>query len=76
MQITVPLVIDIPDDATIEQVESVVLEAGRAAMREAVRAVCARMDAEPVVCPACQGRSLHCISPMRSVSWTGHTCGG
>lgn len=58
MQITVPLVIDIPDDAGIEQVESVVLDADRLAMCEAMRAVVAGMDAGPIVCPTCHGRTV------------------
>ena len=53
MRITVPLVVEIATDATLEHIEQQVLDAGRAAMRQAFEAVVVAIDQQPGPCPGC-----------------------
>lgn len=58
MEITVPLVVTVPEDAAIDDLEGIVLDAGRQAMCAALAGIVSAIDALPTTCPSCGSAAL------------------
>ena len=59
MQVTVSLIVDIAASTDINQIEQVVQEAGRHAMREATRKVVRAVEEQSKTCPHCGSEASH-----------------
>ncbi len=67
MQITVSLTIEVPASADVNQVEPLIVDAGRQAMREALRLAALHAQAQIDHCPVCQHPTLHADGTGRRV---------
>jgi hypothetical protein len=67
VRFTVSLTIDLPATATIETVEPLILDAGRQAMRDALRQAALAAQAHVQTCPACAHPRLHADGTARRV---------
>jgi hypothetical protein len=67
VQITVSLTIEVPARADVNQVEPRIIDAGRQAMREALRLAALHVHAQVDHCPACQHLTLHVDGTDRGV---------
>ena len=67
VQITVSLTVDLPATADVNMVEPHILDAGRQAMREALRLAALHAQAQVERCPACDHPILHADGTDRRV---------
>ena len=67
VQITVSLTVDLPATADVDRVEPLILDAGRQAMREALRLAALHAQAQVATCPVCGHPRLHADGTDRRV---------
>lgn len=67
MRFTVSLTIEVPATATIETVEPLIVDAGRQAMRDALRQAALTAQAHVQTCPVCAHPRLHADGTARRV---------
>jgi hypothetical protein len=67
MQITIPLIVDVPDSGTINDVEELMAEASLRAMAEALHTYMSDYEERHKLCPFCSGNDIHRTGSDRRV---------
>ena len=59
MQITIPLIVDVPDSGTINDVEELMVEASLRAIAEALQTYLSDYEERHKLCPFCSSNDIH-----------------